>query len=157
MGLSVGLVAAVAFAGPAPVRKWKPYQSAAFGFSVKVPEYWLVKEGDHLIAFRDVMGGKAAFGVLRNTESTLTADQAADEQMSQTKGAKPVRSVAILSERRAVKMVGSAPNDPSIRIVQYYISADSGYYLIQCIAPLADWPAYSAIFSTMLKTFAFLF
>jgi hypothetical protein len=41
-------------------------------------------------------------------------------------------------------------------MVQYYVQARDGYYLIQCIAPRLSWSRYAPLFHTMIQSLKFL-
>lgn len=139
--------------------KWIPYQNATLGFQVKLPATWVTKETAKAVAFRDTGDDNwhAAFGVLKSSDKDVTIEEAAQRQETKEQAKDWIRSAASVAGHRAVKIVGTPTKNPGLKMVEYYVEADNGYLLIQCLAIKEGWPVYAPVFATMLRTFSFLY
>jgi len=136
---------------------WVPYQSAALKFQLKVPATWKLFETEQAVAFKGPgkSAQRPAIGILRSRQKGLTIEQAADKEFEQA--GHPVnwtRSHAYFAGWRALKVVGTSQK--SLRLVEYYVEAPEGYYLVQCIGPKNQWASFSRVFTRIIDSFQFL-
>jgi hypothetical protein len=138
-----------------PKVRWATYRSRVLGVQVSVPSAWVAKKSPKALGF--VTPGpaqeRAAVGIMKSAKSSI--EEAADQQMRES-GASWSKSSSRVAGHRAIKVVGPAKDDPSRKIVQYYIDGPQGAYLVQCMAPAQTWHLYSPLFNSMLARMRFL-
>ena len=138
--------------------RWMPYENSSLHFTLKLPMEWQVKEKTNVIGFTSPTHGTSfgAMGILKSSKKGMSAQEAASRKLGVSVRAKGWKiSTTQIAGLPALKVVSTLKNDPTQRIVQYYIQARDDLYLIQCIAPINEWTIYNTAFATMIRTFQF--
>lgn len=150
-----GLLGAAALDAAAPV-KWVPYNDASLGFEIKVPQNWTQKSTLKAVAFTGPGNPdtRPGLGILQGTVSGLKIEDAAQQEFKKKGSPADWKQVdANVDGARAIKIITSAEGGK--KLVEYYVEHGDSYYLIQCVAPAAQWQSYGGMFATMLRTFHF--
>ncbi len=143
---------------PARATSWVPYQSDTLHFQLKIPSDWTVRAADKAVGFASPdqpAGGHGALGILKS-DKQMSIEEAANQQFK--KEGKPagwLRSPARFGGARALKIIGSSKKAPGLKMVQYYVEASDGYFLVQCMAPEEQWDRFKPLFAIMISHFAF--
>jgi hypothetical protein len=139
--------------------KWVPFSSDTLHVQVAVPDDWSPVKTPNALAFRfdDLVGGSAAFGILKSDASGMHIDEAVDKEFAQKdRPADWQRSNSKIDGMRAIKIAGSSKSAPENKMVHYFVETPRGIYLIQCQATQEQWSVYSPIFATILSKLKFL-
>jgi len=126
--------------------------------TAKLPLLWQVQEKNNVVGILSPVTGNShgAMGILKSSKKGLSIQEAASKGLGvSARAAGWTLSHARFGRLPAVKVVSSLKNDPSQKMVQYYVQAGDDLFLIQCVAPASEWNAYSGLFATMIRTFQF--
>ncbi len=162
----IGLLAVSSFYSAAPSlsaplatgMKWTSYQNPSLHFALKLPNAWEVQEKKNVVGITSPVKGSsyAAMGILKSEKKGMSIWEAASRTLGVSARAEGWKiTEAQFGGLPAMKVVSLLKNDPSQRMVQYYVRVGEDLYLIQCSAPVSEWTTYNALFATMIRTFQF--
>lgn len=156
----LAVLVSISFVNGAPMGalKWLPYQNTSLRFGLKLPNVWQVKENKNVVGFTSPVhgNGHAAMGILKSSKKGLSLQDAAKKELGVSGRAEGwTLSNAQFAGLPALKVASLMKDDPTQKMVQFYVQAGDDLYLIQCIAPVSEWNTYNALFATMIRTFQF--
>ena len=157
--VSIAYGAAPTFSAPISAGlRWMPYQNPSLHFALKLPDVWQVQEKDNVVGFTSPVKGNThgAMGILKSSKKGVSIQEAASKGLGvSVRAAGWTLTNARFGGLPAVKVVSAMKDDPTQKMVQYYVQEGEDLFLIQCIAPVSEWSDYNALFATMIRTFQF--
>src|SRR5262249_51196412 len=128
----------------------------AWDIQLKVPRNWIRHQTDNGVSFQsEAQSDQSAVFAMIKKASATTFTEAGMQAMLHTHPKDWVNSPANFGNKPAIKIVGSDIKDPSRRMVQYFIPASDGYYVIYLLAPFQSWKSYTPLFNNLIKSAQF--
>jgi hypothetical protein len=142
-----------------PAARWSSYHDDNLKVAIQVPAAWKAKKTSQVMGFTSpvVGNGHAGVGIMKSQNIQMALNDAVQQQY-ETEG-RPAfwkRSDTLVGGQPAVRIL-FAPKTQSDRwVAQYFVQGPEGPYLLQCMAPRAEWAHYYPVFSTILQRVHFL-
>jgi hypothetical protein len=137
---------------------WTAYRSNKLSVKVSVPSNWTARISSNAIAFRTgtTDAGFAAIGIMKSVGDSDIESQATKQYQAEGQPADWDQILTNVAGMPAIKILSTSQRNPSIRVLQYYVSTPNGSYIIQCMAPKSAWSRYQQIFSSTVLKLQFL-
>jgi hypothetical protein len=136
--------------------RWITYRSDALHAKITVPAAWVANRSTSALAFHSPgnLDIRAGVGLMRSP-SEASIEESADVAKAEEGLVGCTKKYLKIGGLRAMQVVGNPKGNSQIKLARYFISAPSGPYLVQCIAPAKTWTLYRGLFDTIIDSIRF--
>jgi hypothetical protein len=142
-----------------PEARWSSYHDDNLRVAIQVPVAWKLKKTSQVMGFTSPTVGSAhaGVGILKSQNAQMTLNDAVQQQY-ETEG-RPAfwkRTDTLVGGQPAVRILFAPQKQSDQWVAQYFVQGPEGPYLLQCMAPRAEWSHYYPLFTSILQRVHFL-